>query len=66
MTIFYRFYPGDLIYGLGQRGGVGWGDVGGDQILLKPPETSPLCSGEPTAETKSMLDETVEQLSTGG
>lgn len=29
----------------------------GDQILLMAPEMSLLCSGEPTAETKSILDE---------
>lgn len=41
---------------------VGWGcsDMGGDQILLMAPEMSLLCSGVLTAETKSMLNETVE------
>lgn len=53
---------------LGLRTGTaGWGAVTWeDQILLMAPETSLLCSGEPTAETKSMLDETMEQLSRGG
>lgn len=36
--------------------------MGGDRILLMASKTSLLCSGEPTAETKSMLDETVEQI----
>lgn len=41
---------------------MGRGSVGGDRILLMASKTSLLCSGEPTAETKSMLDETVEQI----
>lgn len=40
---------------------VEWGGVGGDQILLMAQEMSLLCSGEPTAETKSILDEAEEQ-----
>lgn len=44
---------------------VEWGGVGGDQILLMAQEMSLLCSGEPTAETKSILDEAIQQSSTG-
>lgn len=39
--------------------------MGGDQILLRGQETSLQCSGETTAETKSMLDETEEELRIG-